>query len=63
MPDAWDAVALYELAWFERRDAYAKAVREGSLPREEVPQHYAANSLPQLVPTARLQDLLTAHPL
>ncbi len=63
LPDAWDAVALYELAWFERRDAYAKAVREGSLPREEVPQHYAANSLPQLVPTARLQDLLAAHPL
>jgi hypothetical protein len=63
LPNAWGAVALDELAWFERRDAYAKAVREGSLLREEVPQHYAANSLPQLVPTAQFQDLLAARPL
>jgi hypothetical protein len=63
LPDAWDAVALYELAWFGRRDAYAKAVREGSQPREELPQHDAANSPPQLVPTARLHDLLAVHPL
>lgn len=63
LPDAWDTVALDELAWFERRDACARAVRGDSLPREEVPRHHAANSPPQLAPTAQLRDLRTAHPL
>lgn len=63
LPDTWDAIALGELAWFRRRDAYFKAVREGSLFSADATRHDAMNSAPPLPPTARYQDQLAAYPL
>ena len=61
LPDAWDAIALGELAWFRRRDAYFKAVREGALLDADAPRHDATTSVPTLQLTARCQGLLAAH--
>lgn len=62
-PDRWDAIAQYELAWYERRQAYEAAVREGRLKPEEVPDRYRAAHPPQLAPEAAFHELLAAYPL
>jgi len=50
LPDAWDATALHELAWFQRRDGCFKALRDGALPSADVL-------------ATRHQALLVAYPL
>jgi hypothetical protein len=62
-PEHWDAVAHYELAWFQRRDAYRCAVRSGSLASSEVPAHLAADVPPVLPAHAEFCDLLATFPL
>ena len=62
-PAHWDAIAHYELAWFQRRDGYHKAVKQGSLTPQEIPDPYASNRMPNLDPSATFSDLLTTHPL
>jgi hypothetical protein len=61
--DEWDAIAQYELAWYERKQAYAVAVREKRLQPEEVPTHYATLKPPCLPAGSRFSELLTAYPL
>jgi hypothetical protein len=62
-PLHWDAIAQYELAWYERREAYANAVSEQRLAPGEVPAHYASASPPSLPHEAKFHELLAAYPL
>lgn len=62
-PEHWDAIAKYELAWFQRRDAFRNAVRQNELSPHEVPARYAGVEPPVLSPTAAFHELLAAHPL
>lgn len=40
LPSRWDATALNELHWYERRDAYQALVKRGLLPAHRVPKAY-----------------------
>ena len=62
-PEQWDAIAMYELAWFRRRDDFREAVRQNQLGQHEVPAAYASAEPPALSPTAAFHELLAAHPL
>lgn len=62
-PSEWDPIAHYELAWFERKRAYAEAVREKRLRPEEVPSHFGQANPPELAPGSSFSDLLSAYPL
>lgn len=62
-PANWDAIAQYELAWFERRDAYRAALGAGRLQAAEVPTHYRSEQPPALAVSASFADLLSACPL
>jgi hypothetical protein len=62
-PARWDAIARYELAWLERRDAYQQGLATGRLKALDVPPQYALDHLPWLSPTATYDELLQAHPL
>jgi hypothetical protein len=61
-PEQWDAIARYELAWFQRRDAFRDAVRQDRLGRHEVPAAYASAEPPALSPHAAFHEVLAAHP-
>lgn len=63
VPSNWDAIAQYELAWYERKRAYDVAVREQRLQRNEVPPHYGQEKPPRLPADAHFSALLTAFPL
>ncbi|MDZ5454995.1 hypothetical protein [Azohydromonas lata] len=56
-PLQWDGVALYELAWFQRRFELRRAVREGRLTLEALPRQYAQSKPPEL-DAAALEELL-----
>jgi hypothetical protein len=62
-PENWDAIASYELAWFERRDLLSRAIREGALTEGVVAAQYVTNRMPTLDPKARFAELLQHHPL
>ncbi|MBY0365417.1 hypothetical protein CDN99_15530 [Roseateles aquatilis] len=62
-PSHWDAIAQYELAWYERRDAYIAAVSDQRMTPGEVPAHYAAGTPPRLPVQAKFHELLAAYPL
>lgn len=62
-PERWDSIARYELVWFERRDVYAKAQREGRLQRQEVPAHLLEEQPPKAANEATFSELLQAFPL
>ncbi len=63
VPSNWDAIAQYELAWYERKRAYDAAVRDQRLHRNEVPPHYGQEKPPHLPADAHFSALLTAFPL
>lgn len=63
LPTEWDAIANYELAWYERKSAYAAAVHDMRLQPDEVPAHYGTLKPPSLPAGARLSELLRAYPL
>lgn len=63
MPEEWDAIAKYELAWYERKHAYAAAVREGRLQPQEVPPHYGTPNPPSLSAGLSFSELMAAYPL
>ena len=62
VPDEWDPIAQYELAWYERKNAYTAAVRDKRLQPEEVPTHFGTVKPPSLPPGSRFSELLTAFP-
>ena len=62
-PAAWDTIARYELAWYERKQAYDLAVREQRLQPEEVPAQFATATPPALAPNASFSELLASNPL
>jgi hypothetical protein len=62
MPLNWDGVAVYELAWFQRRYELRPAVREGRLAREALPRQYARSEPPEL-DAAALEALLVPRSL
>lgn len=62
-PSRWDAIAQYELAWFERKHAYARAVIEKRMSAEEVPQHFLQAQPPSFAPGTALSEILAIHPL
>ncbi|MEO8188496.1 MAG: hypothetical protein ABI580_14160 [Burkholderiaceae bacterium] len=59
LPDIWDTLARYELDWYERSDAYLKAVRERTMKPEDVPAHYAGLCPPEPQPAAWFGSLAT----
>lgn len=63
IPSEWDAIAQYELAWYERKRATRSAVRERRLQPGEVPQHLIAEAPPALPAGSRFCELLAAYPL
>jgi hypothetical protein len=63
VPAKWDAIAQYELAWYERKRAYDVAVREQRLQPDEVPSHFVAEKPPTLPANAHFSALLSAYPL
>ena len=63
VPDEWDPIAQYELAWYERKNVYTAAVRDKRLQPEEVPTHFGTVKPPSLPPGSRFSELLTAFPL
>lgn len=62
-PVEWDAIARYELLWFQRREELQQAVREGRMAPDAVPPHYAQADPPPLDGQASLDELLARHPL
>lgn len=62
-PTEWDSIAHYELAWFERKRAYAEAVREKRMRPEEVPSHFGQANPPEARAGASFSELLSAYPL
>ena len=62
-PGEWDAIARYELAWYERKRAFDQAVREQRLRPDEVPATFRTADPPVLPADARFAELLASHPL
>jgi hypothetical protein len=62
-PAEWDTIARYELAWYERKQAYDLAVREHRLQPEEVPAQFATPTPPALAQNASFSELLASNPL
>jgi hypothetical protein len=62
-PGEWDAIARYELAWYERKQAYDLAVREQRLRAEEVPPAFSTSDPPNLPMNAGFAELLASNPL
>jgi hypothetical protein len=62
-PGEWDAIARYELAWYERKQAYDLAVREQRLRAEEVPPAFITSDPPNLPMNAGFAELLASNPL
>ena len=62
-PGEWDAIARYELAWYERKQAYDLAVREQRLRAEEVPPAFSPSDPPSLPTNAGFAELLASNPL
>lgn len=62
-PGEWDAIARYELAWYERKRAYDQAVREQRLRPDEVPSNFGTTDPPNLPADVRFAELLASHPL
>lgn len=62
-PGEWDAIARYELAWYERKCAFDQAVREKRLRPEEVPPSFSTSTPPRLPPDAGFPELLVSYPL
>ena len=62
-PGEWDAIARYELAWYERKQAYDLAVREQRLRAEEVPPAFSTSDPPSLPTNAGFAELLASNPL
>ena len=62
-PERWDAIAKYELAWFQRRNAFSDAVRQDQLCKHQVPAAYASAEPPALSSDAAFHELLAAYPL
>jgi len=62
-PGEWDAIARYELAWYERKQAYDLAVREQRLRAEEVPPAFTTSDPPNLPMNAGFAELLASNPL
>jgi hypothetical protein len=62
-PTTWDAIAKYELAWRERRDAFRRAFGAGDLQADNFPSQYALDRLPALEPGVTFATLLERHPL
>ncbi|NUZ08672.1 hypothetical protein [Piscinibacter koreensis] len=62
-PGEWDAIARYELAWYERKQAYDLAVREQRLRSEEVPPAFSTSDPPNLPMNAGFAELLASNPL
>ncbi len=63
VPDEWDAIARYELVWYERRSAYLRAQRDGSPAPDEIPLSYRGAEPPSLPTGTPFAELLAAHPL
>ncbi|MCK6376671.1 hypothetical protein [Zoogloea sp.] len=62
-PEQWDAIARYELIWFERLNVLNRAVRKGEMAPDEVPAPYRSQQLPALPAEHTFSQLLAAFPL
>lgn len=62
-PASWDSIARYELAWYERKQAYDVAVREQRLRLDEVPPQFGTLTPPSLPPNASFSEMLASNPL
>lgn len=62
-PAEWDAIARYELLWFERLEMLNRAVRQGAMRQDEVPPLFQSGQLPALPAEHTFSQLLAAFPL
>ncbi len=62
-PAEWDAIARYELIWFERLGALNRAMHAGEMSQTEVPETYRSGQLPELPANQTFSELLAAFPL
>ncbi|MDP1691742.1 MAG: hypothetical protein Q8L49_07295 [Burkholderiaceae bacterium] len=63
VPAEWDAIARYDLAWYERKRAYELAVQEKRQQTDEVPTHFGTTEPPGLPAGSPFSELLATQPL
>ena len=63
IPGEWDAIARYELAWYERKHVHDQAVREKRLRPDEVPSGFSTAEPPELPADTGFAELLADYPL
>lgn len=62
-PAQWDAIARYELIYFERLEVLNRAVRNGAMRQDEVPTLFQSGQLPELPEGQTFSQLLAAFPI
>lgn len=65
-PTKWDAIAAFELAWFERRSAYLRALRTSEVSDSDIPAQYTRAEPPAEIyalPTPSASDLFSRFPI
>ncbi|MDR0578705.1 MAG: hypothetical protein LBI87_14535 [Candidatus Accumulibacter sp.] len=61
MPAQWDAIAIYELLWQERKERFSCAVVRGEI--DEVPAPYRSTDFPALPADKTFPELCRMFPL
>jgi hypothetical protein len=61
-PLKWDAIALYELMWQERKERFAQAVARGEITQDEIPAQYLVTDFPALPADKSLPELCRMFP-
>ena len=63
VPECWDDIARYELAWFEKRAGLDSAALRGALASEDVPELLCDSVPPDLPIGPSFAELLASYPL
>lgn len=63
-PENWDALARYELLWYQTKNQHMRALRRGEIEECSVPSMYLQGHPPEhLNANATLSELLDSNPL
>ena len=61
-PAKWDAIALYELQWLERKERFSRSVARGEITSDEIPAQYRPADFPALPADKTLPELCRLFP-
>ena len=62
-PPKWDAIALYELLWHERKTHLIEAAARGVITGDDIPAQYLTGDFPALPANKTLPELCRSFPL